>query len=130
MVVKTRSARVDLSRKLVLELLGSSVDLSTTPHVAAWMDEYGARPERFGPSAPASPAGERDALAPGHHRPPDPKYAATVAQPTKIDNELYVLDNTWMLFGDAKAVLSDLVKQFGLLAGIQIKISKKIKHKF
>ena len=30
-----------------------------------------------------------------------------------IDNELYVLDNTWMLFGDAKAVLSDLVKQFG-----------------
>ncbi len=30
-----------------------------------------------------------------------------------IDNELYVLDNTWMLFGDAKAVLGDLVKQFG-----------------
>ena len=30
-----------------------------------------------------------------------------------IDNELYALDNTWMLFGDAKAVLGDLVKQFG-----------------
>jgi len=30
-----------------------------------------------------------------------------------IDNELYVGDNTWMLFGDAKAVLADLVKQFG-----------------
>jgi NAD(P) transhydrogenase subunit beta len=30
-----------------------------------------------------------------------------------IDNELYVRDNTWMLFGDAKAVLGDLVKQFG-----------------
>ncbi|HET8713167.1 MAG TPA: NAD(P)(+) transhydrogenase (Re/Si-specific) subunit beta [Gemmatimonadales bacterium] len=30
-----------------------------------------------------------------------------------IDNELYTLDNTWMLFGDAKAVLADLVKQFG-----------------
>jgi proton-translocating NAD(P)+ transhydrogenase subunit beta len=30
-----------------------------------------------------------------------------------IDNELYVLDNTWMLFGDAKAVLGDLVRQFG-----------------
>ena len=29
-----------------------------------------------------------------------------------IDNELYTLDNTWMLFGDAKAVLADLVKQF------------------
>jgi len=30
-----------------------------------------------------------------------------------IDNELYVQDNTWMLFGDATAVLGDLVKQFG-----------------
>ncbi len=30
-----------------------------------------------------------------------------------IDNELYVQDNSWMLFGDAKAVLGDLVKQFG-----------------
>jgi NAD(P) transhydrogenase subunit beta len=30
-----------------------------------------------------------------------------------IDNELYVQDNTWMLFGDAKAVLADLVRQFG-----------------
>jgi NAD(P) transhydrogenase subunit beta len=30
-----------------------------------------------------------------------------------IDNELYVQDNTWMLFGDAKAVIGDLVKQFG-----------------
>jgi NAD(P) transhydrogenase subunit beta len=28
-----------------------------------------------------------------------------------IDNELYAKDNTWMLFGDAKAVLGDLVKQ-------------------
>jgi NAD(P) transhydrogenase subunit beta len=30
-----------------------------------------------------------------------------------IDNELYAEDNTRMLFGDAKAVLGDLVKQFG-----------------
>jgi H+-translocating NAD(P) transhydrogenase subunit beta len=30
-----------------------------------------------------------------------------------IDNELYVQDNTWMLFGDAKAVLAELVKQYG-----------------
>jgi len=29
-----------------------------------------------------------------------------------IDNELYVHDNTWMLFGDAKGVIGDLVKQF------------------
>jgi NAD(P) transhydrogenase subunit beta len=28
-----------------------------------------------------------------------------------IDNELYFADKTWMLFGDAKAVVGDLVKQ-------------------
>jgi NAD(P) transhydrogenase subunit beta len=28
-----------------------------------------------------------------------------------IDNELYFSDRTWMLFGDAKHVLGDLVKQ-------------------
>jgi NAD(P) transhydrogenase subunit beta len=35
-----------------------------------------------------------------------------------IDNELYVLDNTWMLFGDAKAVLGDLVKQLAPSGGL------------
>jgi predicted molibdopterin-dependent oxidoreductase YjgC len=92
MVVKTRSERVDVSRKLVFEMLGSSVDLSTTPKVAEWMDEYGAKPERFGPPAPPAKAGERDALTPGHHEPPNVAYAATVAQPTKVDNDLYVRD--------------------------------------
>jgi NAD(P) transhydrogenase subunit beta len=28
-----------------------------------------------------------------------------------IDNELYFSDRTWMLFGDAKHVLGELVKQ-------------------
>jgi predicted molibdopterin-dependent oxidoreductase YjgC len=92
MVVRTRSARVDLSRKLVLEMLASSVDLSTTEEVGRWMQEYGGRPERFGPPAPPAPAGARDALTPGHHTPPHPQYAATVAQPTKVDNDLYVRD--------------------------------------
>jgi predicted molibdopterin-dependent oxidoreductase YjgC len=92
MVVRTRNKRVDLSRKLVLEMLGSSVDLSTTPDVDQWMKEYGAKPDRFGPPAPPAAPGERDALVPGHHAPPDPRYAATVAQPTKVDNELYVRD--------------------------------------
>ena len=92
MIVKTRSKRVDVSRKLVLEMLASSVDLSTTPDVERWMDEYDAKPERFGPPAPPHAAGERDALTPGHHAPPDVRYAATVAQPTKVDNDLYVRD--------------------------------------
>jgi predicted molibdopterin-dependent oxidoreductase YjgC len=92
MVVQTNSPRVKHSRKLVLELLASSVDLSTTPQVAEWIDEYDAQPERFGPKAPPAPAGTRDASIPGHHAEPDPACAATVAEPTKVDNDLYVRD--------------------------------------
>ena len=92
MVIKTKSERVNHSRKLVLELLASSVDLSTTPKVAEWIEEYDAKPARFGPPAPAAPAGTRDASIPGHHATPDSRYAATVAEPTKVDNDLYVRD--------------------------------------
>ena len=92
MVVRTDSPRVRTSRKLVLELLGSSVDLSATPHVARWMARYGAAPERFGPAAPAAAAGERDAAIAGHHHGSDGATAATVAQPAKVDNELFVRD--------------------------------------
>jgi predicted molibdopterin-dependent oxidoreductase YjgC len=77
---------------MVLEFLASSVDLSTTPDVAGWLADYGAQPNRYGPPAPPAAAGERDALQPGHHPPPDPDHRATVAQPTKVDNELYVRD--------------------------------------
>ena len=92
MVVKTDSERVQHSRKMVLEFLASSVDLSTTPDVARWVEEYGCRPERYGPPAPPSAAGVRDRHAPGHHEPPNAEYAVTVAQPIKVDNELYVRD--------------------------------------
>ena len=68
MVVHTRSPRVMHSRKLVLELLASSVDLSTAPGMAELLLEYGCHPERFGPDAD------------------------TVAQAPKIDNDLYVRD--------------------------------------
>lgn len=67
MAVHTDSERVRHSRKLVLELLASSVDVSTAPDFARFAARYGAQPERF--------AG-----------------GATVAQPVKIDNELYVRD--------------------------------------
>jgi predicted molibdopterin-dependent oxidoreductase YjgC len=92
MVVKTKSDRVKHSRKLVLELLASSVDLSATPEVSAWIDEYDAKPERFGPPAPPAAAGTRAAAVPGHHQPPSVEFAATVAEPTTIDNDLYVRD--------------------------------------
>lgn len=89
MVVRTASERVGHSRKLVLELLASSADLSTTPSVAQWMDEYGAEPERFGPPAPPR---QVDGVRPGEHEIPDGSTAATVAQPVKNDNDLYVRD--------------------------------------
>jgi predicted molibdopterin-dependent oxidoreductase YjgC len=68
MVVLTDSERVRTSRRLVLELLGSSVDLSLAPDALAYIDRYDAKPDRFGPDA------------------------ATVAQDVKIDNDLYVRD--------------------------------------
>jgi predicted molibdopterin-dependent oxidoreductase YjgC len=92
MVVKTDSERVRLSRRMVLELLASSVDLSTAPQVQGYMERYDAKPERFGPAAPPAHAGERDAARPGHHPPPHDHHAATVGQPVKIDNDLYVRD--------------------------------------
>jgi predicted molibdopterin-dependent oxidoreductase YjgC len=68
MSIKTDSERVRLSRRLVLEFLASSVDLSTAPDVPEYMDRYHAHPERFG------------------------ETRVTVAQPVKIDNDLYVRD--------------------------------------
>ncbi len=68
MVVTTDTDRTRHSRKMVLEFLGSSVDLSTAPGVAEWMEEFGADPTRYGPDA------------------------ARVNTDVKIDNELYVRD--------------------------------------
>jgi predicted molibdopterin-dependent oxidoreductase YjgC len=92
MVVHTRSPRVVLARKLVLELLASSVDLSTAPGMTELLAEYDCAPERFGPPAPPEHGAARDHAIPGHHAPPDVAYAATVAQPVKNDNELYIRD--------------------------------------
>ncbi|MGH3386987.1 MAG: 2Fe-2S iron-sulfur cluster-binding protein [Nocardioidaceae bacterium] len=92
MVVRTDSERARHSRKLVLELLGSSVDLSTTPDVPRWLTDYDAHPERFGVAAKPAAAGERDHVQPGQHQDPDGAVAATVYQPPKVDNDLYVRD--------------------------------------
>jgi predicted molibdopterin-dependent oxidoreductase YjgC len=92
MSVATDSERVRHSRKLVLELLGSSVDLSTTPKVPEWMERYEAEPERFGPRSEPAPLGERDSRRAGEHESGDGAVAATVEQPAKIDNDLYVRD--------------------------------------
>ncbi len=93
MSVLTDSPRVRTSRRMVLELLASSVDLSCAgAEVQSWIDRYEARPERHGPPAAAAEAGERDRAHTGHHGPVDGSSAATVAQPLKLDNEQYVRD--------------------------------------
>jgi predicted molibdopterin-dependent oxidoreductase YjgC len=68
MKVLTDSPRVRLSRKLVIELLGSSVDMSRSAEFSEYAERYEARPDRFGPRA------------------------ESVAQPVKVDNELFVRD--------------------------------------
>jgi len=68
MDIKTDSPRVRLSRKMVLEFLSSSVDLSTAPQAQSYMKRYEAHPERYGTDA------------------------ENVRQPVKVDNDLYVRD--------------------------------------
>ena len=100
MEIQTDSERVRDSRRMVLELLGSSVDLSLAGpeapdgDLARYASRYGAHPERFGPTGMPAASGERDARAPGHHKAPsgDAPAAETVAQPVKVDNDLYVRD--------------------------------------
>jgi predicted molibdopterin-dependent oxidoreductase YjgC len=68
MKVKTDSERVRLSRRMVLEFLASSVDVSLATDMQRQMQRYAAEPARYG------------------------SEARTVAQPVKVDNELYVRD--------------------------------------
>jgi NADP-reducing hydrogenase subunit HndD len=93
MRVRTDTERVRHSRRLVLELLASSVDMGlASADVHRWQDAYEAHPERFGALIEPSGSGERDAREPGHHHVPDPGLAETVHQPVKVDNDLYVRD--------------------------------------
>lgn len=93
MVVLTDSERVRHSRKLVLELLASSVDMSlVNDDTKRWMREYGAEPAKFGEPAPPATEGERDSRHAGHHHTPKDAVAETVAQPVKVDNALYIRD--------------------------------------
>ena len=94
MNVKTDSERVRLSRKLVLEFLGSSVDLSCASPRGPRLDGALRRGSRALRPARAAGRGRSSATRPmpGHHHARRVGRAATVAQPVKIDNELYVRD--------------------------------------
>jgi len=72
MIVHTESERVQLARRLVMEFLASSVDLSLSERAQEYLKTYAARPGRFAEAAGSPPA--------------------TVAQSVKVDNDLYVRD--------------------------------------
>lgn len=93
MEVRTGTEKVRHSRRMVLELLASSVDMGQAgDDVRRWMTEYGVEAGRYGPPAPPSAAGERGRRHASHHAVPDGSVAANVHQPVMIDNDLYVRD--------------------------------------
>lgn len=61
MVVHTDSERVRTSRRMVLELLSSSTDMSATPKFDQWTEHFAATPERFG-THPDTPVVDDNAL--------------------------------------------------------------------
>ena len=89
MVIDTDSERVRHSRKMVLEFLDSSTDLSNS-EMASWMERYGVDAARYG--APSGSHDDRDRRHAGHHPVPDGSTAETVDQPVKVDNALYIRD--------------------------------------
>ncbi len=91
MVVSSDSSRVRHARKLVFEMLASSVDLSlVSEETGAWMREYDVDPGRFGPTLRTD--GPAASMRPGHHERPDGLSFASVAQPPLIQDDLYVRD--------------------------------------
>jgi NADH dehydrogenase/NADH:ubiquinone oxidoreductase subunit G len=48
MIVNTETERVNAARRVILELLASTVDLSQAPEIQVYIERYGADVERFG----------------------------------------------------------------------------------
>lgn len=93
MNISTETERVARSRKTILELLASSVDMSiVSDELSRWMQRYEVDKERFGPLAAAAKLGERENAHSGHHKVTDGSHAETVHEPVKIDNDQYVRD--------------------------------------
>jgi predicted molibdopterin-dependent oxidoreductase YjgC len=93
MIIRTESERVNRSRRLVLELLASSVDLSLVSNeTRAWMESLEVNPSRFGEPNARQTTNDRDDAVTGEHIIPAPTTVETVEQPVKVDNELYIRD--------------------------------------
>ncbi|MGB7861131.1 MAG: 2Fe-2S iron-sulfur cluster-binding protein [Acidimicrobiia bacterium] len=90
MVITTDTDRAVHSRRLVMELLGSASELDRgDADLSRWMDRAGADTSRFGPGDVET---TRNRPHPGHHAPPTLEGAATVAEPAKVEDDLYVRD--------------------------------------
>lgn len=90
MEINTGTERAEHSRRLVMELLDSASELDRTgDHLDRWMSDAGARSDRFGLATSESP---RQPPTPGHHDRPDLDRAATVYEPVKVEDDLYVRD--------------------------------------
>lgn len=90
MRIGTESDRVLHSRRLVMELLGSASELDRAGgDLPRWMELSGADPSRFGE---AEPEKGRQPPSPGHGHESTPGRAATVFEPVKVEDELYVRD--------------------------------------
>jgi predicted molibdopterin-dependent oxidoreductase YjgC len=90
MTINTRSDRALHSRRMVLELLGSASELDRSgAEMARWFIETGADSQRFGDPTPPR---RRGAPRPGHHEEPQSEFAQSVAEPVKIEDDLYVRD--------------------------------------
>lgn len=74
MVVHTDSERVRHSRRMVLEFLGSGVDLSQADDLQRWMAHYSADPDRY-----------RDLIGPE-------VAMETMDEPVRIEDDLYIRD--------------------------------------
>ena len=119
MKIQTDSPRVRLSRRMVLEFLASSIDVSQAPDLQAMMQRYEAQPSRYGPAAADQTAGARDRAHAGHHPVPDGLLAQTVRQPPKVDNELYVRDyaKCILCYKCVEACGSDAQNTFAIAVG-------------
>lgn len=92
MEIRTQAERATHSRRLVMELLGSASELDRSgADVSGWLTDAEADPARFGEPAAEK---QRDLPTPGHHQPIAPGVAASVAEPVKIEDDLYVRDYT------------------------------------
>ncbi len=90
MEISTDSDRVRHSRRMVFELLATSVDLSLVDDsTRAWMEHYEVDAGRYGKAAPGGANGIR---LPGHHAAPVTPVSATVSQPVKVEDDLYIRD--------------------------------------